>query len=130
MSTKPAKCIRCHPPNPGDTPLSGPAHFICDRCMEDVNHPFVDWYERMLAKSPCPPSATSPAAPPEADGRKSSKKRGRKTKAVATALVLMLLPFVGCTVHRTTALDVVFSPGDVLSVEPQETAVEIPTPRN
>lgn len=99
MSSNSAKCIRCHPPDPGDIPLSGPAHFICDHCMQDLNHP-----------RPHSSPATPPATSPEPDERKSSRKRGRKKTALATALVLMLLPFVGCTLHRECALDIEVDP--------------------
>lgn len=87
-------CVRCHPRGPGDPPITRTAPSICDACMEAVNHP---------TPARLPVVLQHPISKP--DGRKSSKRRGRKTKTVATALAFLLLPFTGCTIHHECTLD-------------------------
>jgi len=122
-----AKCIRCNPPPPGDSPLTGKAHFICDACMDALRHP---------------PKPAGPVEAPVAGTRPAKQKRGRKSArkstASAVAVGLLLILLAGCTFHRTTAvewgsfhrtsnLDVDFHPTLLPNFQPQKPAVEIST---
>lgn len=119
MSSKSQKCIRCHPPGPDDPPLAGTTRYICDGCMDRLRHP------RLLS-----PRTILQPPPSQPDGRKLKPSKGRKGKAVATALALLLLPLVGCTLHRNCTLDVNFDPRGGLQLPPPETALEISTAGN
>ena len=91
---KAAKCIRCNPPPPTDSPLTGKAHFICDRCMDALRHP---------------PKPVGLMTPPVADAQPAKRKRrskaNRKATVSATALALLLILLAGCSFHRTTAVE-------------------------
>jgi hypothetical protein len=105
-------CIRCHPRDPEAPVPTGNAHFICDRCMDDLNHCRL------------PTSSPTQTVPPQQPGeRKSKRKTNRKRAVVATALVGMLLLFTGCTLHRTVTLDVDLNP--TLLPRPQLPDIEI-----
>lgn len=99
MKRNPQHCIRCHPPAPGDIPPSGQALLICDLCMQQLNHPRAVRLPVVLQHPPTEP-----------DVRKSKQRKGRRKKAVATALALLLLPLAGCTLHRDCTLDVTLDP--------------------
>lgn len=128
MSATTITCIHCHRPLAGSHDADSIRHYICDLCMESIR-----------TQKPIVPLTTNP--PPHPDERKSKRRKGRNTKPVATALVFMLLSFVGCTVHREadlsfgplryqTTLDVQCDPRELTLPGSPETAVEIQTPEN
>lgn len=105
MNAKPIRCIRCHPPAPGDIPNVAPFNPICDLCMQELNHPRP--YPPLHGESPTSLSrkAQQPRKRPQA-GASTRKRKPRQPKGATVALILFLLALAsGCALHRQSTLD-------------------------
>ncbi len=105
MNPRTDVCIRCHPPQPGEPIPTGKAHFVCDRCTDEVRNP------RLYRQSVNSPASTAPT-PERPTGKRSQadspKRRRKRTPGTATTVALILLlvaSAVGCSLQRTTSLD-------------------------
>lgn len=106
MSAKAIDCIYCHRSLSHKQHVDEDHPYVCDLCMECIR-----------THAPLPSSTAGVTPPPQSGGRKSSKRKGRKIKAVATALVFLLLPFVGCAVNWTGRVELQLDPAPLLTLQ-------------
>lgn len=105
MDGRAEPCIRCHPPGPDDPPLTGTAHYICDRCTDETRNPFLTRRQQSRAQSDAATPDAAPGRRPQTDTPKRKRKRTKKTVAGIAALLFLLPSGLGCTLHRETSLD-------------------------
>ncbi len=106
MTSTKLECIRCNPANRGDSVPIGSAGYICDRCIELVNHP---------GRHRRPGDHRAP--PPPASERKSSKRRHSKRATGAALLLALLLPLAGCTIAWQGQLKLNVDPSPALQLQ-------------
>lgn len=106
MSDKTIECVYCHRPLLPKHHADPDHPYVCDLCMEAI---------RTHKPINAQPAKVTPS--PQSDERKSSRRKGRKTNAVATALVFMLLPLVGCAISWSGRIELELDPTPLLTLQ-------------